>query len=83
MWLTIIGLLMDIVGICLLYRYGAMGGFWIDAPMPEIVDMTPVEHTTGPARQVHRNRRRARYGAKFGLGIAVVGFMLQILGQLL
>ena len=80
-WLTTIGLVMDILGICLLYKYGAIGGSWIDAPMPKIIDIVREEHTAGPARNVIRNRRKARYGAGFGLSIAVLGFALQILAQ--
>ena len=48
-WLTTIGLVMDILGILLLYRYGAIGGSWIDAPMPKIIDIVSEEHTAGPA----------------------------------
>ena len=80
-WLTTIGLVMDILGILLLYRYGAIGGSWIDAPMPKIIDIVSEEHTAGPARSVIRNRRKARYGARFGLGIVVLGFVLQIIAQ--
>ena len=50
-WLTSIGLVMDIIGIGLLYRYGAMGGSWIDAPMPEILDLATEEQVAGPASE--------------------------------
>ena len=33
-WLATIGLSMDIVGIILLFRFGAIGGDWIEVPGP-------------------------------------------------
>ena len=76
-WLTIVGLILDIIGIWLLYWYGAVGSWWIDDPMPDVMD-GPEERYAGPALEVFRNRRKARKGALWGISIVVIGFLLQI-----
>ena len=70
-----LGLFMDIVGIALLFRYGAIGGMWIQAgDWPEGPTVTDEIKT-------RRNKRVARRGAWLGLGFAVTGFVLQIVAQ--
>lgn len=87
--LTSIGLGMDIVGIVLLFRFGAIGGAWIDRPtaappmvtIPDGVDDKDDEIANAALRDTERNHRRARCGAFVGLLLAVVGFALQIVAQ--
>lgn len=79
--LTIIGLLLDIIGIYLLYRHGVVGSAWIEAPMPGLMGYATEENTAGPAQQVVHNRRKAKTGARRGLWIAGSGFGLQIVAQ--
>ena len=71
---TSIGLGMDIVGIVLLFLFGAIGGKWIDKPV-----VTFVSVKVGAA--LARNERRARWGSWVGLLSAVAGFGLQIYAQ--
>ena len=84
--LTTIGLAMDMLGIALLFRYGAWGGYWIDKPMPTAIDLLvhnkiAESHASGPALEVVYNRRSSRKGAWWGLGVALAGFALQIVAQ--
>ena len=72
---TVIGLSMDIVGIVLLYRYGAIGGQWIERGGARLV--LPQHDTEGIAK----NERKAKVGSVVGLVSAVVGFGLQIWAQ--
>ena len=72
---------MDIVGIYWLYKYGAVGGWWIDQPMPGVMDYVTEDNTAGPALEVVLNRKKAHKGAKRGLWTTAVGFGLQILAQ--
>lgn len=82
-----IGLLMDIVGIWLLFYYGAAGGYWINKPMPESLIGFHLdreggeEFFAGPALEVFRNMRSARRNARWGLGLATMGFALQGVAQ--
>ena len=83
---TTIGLLLDIAGIWLLFRYGAAGSYWIDRPMPSVVSFQMdredgEEHLGGPALEVLRNMRSARRNSWWGLGLATAGFALQIVAQ--
>ncbi len=91
---TTIGLGLDIVGIVLLYWYGAIGGEWIDAPKRE-----PLRRRKLSVRDLQRvnpvwkmlerlldqavagNERRARLGSRWGLGLAATGFGLQAVAQ--
>ena len=68
------GCCMDIVGIVLLFLFGAIGGKWIDKPV-----VTFVSVKVGAA--LARNERRARWGSWVGLLSAVAGFGLQIYAQ--
>ena len=68
------GLLMDIAGIWLLFWYGGIAGRRLENP--DFVDvMADDDH---PLRRV---RSRAWQGSYWGLGLAVVGFALQIVAQ--
>ncbi len=83
---TTIGLLMDIVGIWLLFKYGAAGGYWIDKPMPSVVSFhldreDGEESLGGPALEVLRNMRTAKENASWGLSLATVGFIFQGIAQ--
>ena len=73
---------MDIVGIYWLYKYGAVGGWWIDKPMPGVMDYLTEETAGGAALEVVRNREKARNGARRGLLTTGGGFSLQIVAQL-
>lgn len=89
-----VGLGMDIVGIVLLFWYGAIGGGWIDAPKRELVvpkqlsaeeilrrnPMITLLRRLG-AQAVERNEHRARVGSRWGLGLAATGFALQAWAQ--
>ena len=66
---------MDIVGIVLLYCYGAIGGKWIDEPT--VLLALPESDSDAVAR----NERWARRGSVLGLLLAVTGFGLQIWAQ--
>ena len=85
---------MDIVGIVLLFKYGAIGGQWIDAPKrermyPKRLSVKDLQRRDTIAKvldgfsdqAVERNERRARVGSRWGLGLAVTGFGLQALAQ--
>ena len=73
---------MDIVGIVLLYCYGAIGGKWIDAPTSTGRWMfTSSDDPEQDLRVRARNERRARLGSGLGLLLAVTGFGLQIYAQ--
>ena len=73
--LTSIGLSMDIVGICLLFCYGAIGGKWIESGGALLA--LPEHDSEGIAK----NERKAKIGSKVGLFSAVVGFILQGVAQ--
>ena len=84
------GLLMDIAGIVLLFRYGAIGGDWINAPTrPKYalhygVKAPPAGSDDDPKTKKlanERNKRMARWGAATGLGLAVTGFAMQLVAQ--
>ena len=70
---TSIGLGMDIVGILLLFFCGAIGGKWMEEG-----DGYDYVH---PHHPIRRKRHWARWGAGFGLALAVLGFALQIYAQ--
>lgn len=80
--LASIGLGMDIVGIVLLFRYGAIGSDWIGKPTR--LRMV-YEQKDGDAERAddaqRRNEQRASAGAGIGLALAVTGFALQFLAQ--
>ena len=91
---TTIGLGLDIVGIVLLYWYGAIGGEWIDAPKREplrrrklsVKDLQRVNPVWKMLERlldqaVAGNERRARLGSRWGLGLAATGFGLQAVAQ--
>ena len=63
-----VGLGMDIVGIGLLYWFGAL---WSDAPVRGVVSRDKAE----------RDDIWGRWGQRWGLGFAVVGFGLQAWAQ--
>ena len=77
-----VGLLMDIGGILLLFRFGAIGGEWINIPGPQ---------PSLPRREkvlelfakldTERNQHSARRGSRFGLVLATLGFIVQIVAQ--
>ena len=69
------GLVMDIVGIVLLFKNGAIGGKWID----DSVHRTVLESSDLDAQA--SNERRAIWRAWCGLGLAVMGFVLQLVAQ--
>lgn len=72
--LTSIGLGMDIVGIVFLFTCGGIAGEWIDRGKQRLlIEADDV--------QVARDRRIALVGSVLGLGLAVVGFALQIVAQ--
>ncbi len=77
-----IGLLMDIGGIYLLFRFGAIGGDWIaKATTVEAV----YEERPGDAERAQAvtdaNRGYARWGALLGLYLTTGGFGLQLVAQ--
>ena len=72
--LTSVGLGMDIVGIVLLFRFGGIGGRWIDR------NVGTLTWRTDEGKAEH-DRRLARWGAGIGLSLAVLGFALQIVAQ--
>ena len=80
------GLLMDIFGIWLLFRHGAIGGDWIKVPgpPPSLRDGRssewPVLELAAESETEH-NRRRAMWGSLIGLALATLGFILQIVAQ--
>ena len=86
-----LGLCMDIVGIWLLYHYGAIGGAWIDAPKDKRVwramrqrrEKVKFEgfREVRTAEAVARNEKLARVGSRWGLGLAATGFGLQAVAQ--
>ena len=69
-----VGLAMDIGGIWLLFTYGAIGGKWINKDN----HLTLGSDDPGATE---RNERRARRGARWGLGLATAGFILQGVAQ--
>lgn len=73
-WLATIGLALDIVGIWMLFWFGAIGGKWINQDNHLIIGSDDPGATA-------RNERRAWWGAWGGLALATVGFSLQIVAQ--
>ena len=69
-----VGLGMDIVGIVLLFCFGAIGGEWINRGRLVIASNANQE-------RIERNKCLARTGSCAGLGFAVTGFLLQIVAQ--
>ena len=74
-----IGLLMDIAGISLLYRYGAIGGKWIDESTQVLLSISG--DPEADRLTTERNERLARWGSRCGLGLAGTGFGLQLVAQ--
>ena len=60
---TTIGLGMDIVGIWLLFKYGAVGGTWIDAPKREHHQSRPRRPRSWSELQQRRDPRDAVHEA--------------------
>ena len=77
-----VGLLMDIGGILLLFRFGAIGGEWINVPGPQ-PSMTRYDSVLELFANLgtERNQHSARRGSRFGLVLATLGFILQIVAQ--
>ena len=72
---------MDIVGIWLLFLYGAIGGKWIDKPVEFRFGSNPPGDLKARVRQRDENERRARRRSNWGLGLATTGFFLQGVAQ--
>ena len=62
---------MDIVGIWLLFCFGAIGGKWIEKPR------SGFSLADSDEQAIARNERWASWGSWLGLGFAVTGFALQ------
>ena len=70
-WLTSIGLVLDIIGVCLLFVYGF--------PQPDLDDTIKlVSEQKDP--DAPRKRRRWVWMSGIGLACLVVGFLLQLWG---
>ena len=68
--LATVGLLMDIVGIWLMFLFGGIGGHFVEMPTDRL---TPW--------YAHPEGRRAQWASFSGLGLATSGFGLQIVAQ--
>ena len=80
---TTIGLILDIIGVYMLYRYG-FGGASIDVDaFTESVMGALADKVTSSSwvLRSHRERSLARKRAPWGLACLLVGFALQILAQ--
>ena len=77
-----VGLLMDIIGILLLFRFGAIGGEWINVPgpQPSVTRREKVIELFANLK-TERNQHSARRGSRFGLVLATLGFIVQIVAQ--
>lgn len=76
---------MDIVGIVVLFRFGAIGGKWIEEISADVREFMGEEDITIVESMIAGERlereRRARFWAGIGLLLAVGGFGLQIWAQ--
>ena len=87
--LATIGLGLDIIGVLLLFRYGAIGGMWIHEGREDLVQPQDPYYTTvkgmlsrlAPVLRAKWNEVRATIGATIGLGCMVLGFLLQAVAQ--
>ena len=70
-----VGLLMDIFGILLLFKFGAIGGKWI------LAGDSPYRQTVTDELATERNERRAHFCSRLGIALATLGFLLQIVAQ--
>ena len=79
--MTTIGLVLDIVGVCVLYRYGFGGASRrVDALNEGVVNEMAKRRSPG-ALTSQRERQKGRKLAWWGLVFLLVGFALQILAQ--
>ena len=80
------GLVLDVVGIYLLYKNGAVGGEWIKVAAPKSIRLEsepgswPVQELAAEA-ETDRNFSLARRGSRIGLSLATTGFFLQGVAQ--
>lgn len=79
--ITTIGLLLDIVGVCVLYRYGFGGASRHVDGLTEGMVNEMARHRSPWALKSQRERQKGRGLAWCGLVFLLVGFALQILAQ--
>ena len=78
-WLICVGLVFDIIGVVLLYRYG------LSNKLPEsgTVIVWPNGETEEDKKRIERAKRRMIFFSRTGIFLLVSGFILQIIGTLL
>lgn len=81
-WLTTVGLGLDILGVCILFRFALPDAVRLGMRMARWVDAAPYEELTPQEKKEDRaqmrQERRAAVGHWLGLACLVVGFGLQI-----